>query len=144
MRPKKRILIVDDNEQVLSIRKFLLETKGYRVYEATSGEDALAIFRAGGIHLVLTDLLMPGMDGNELARRMKRLAPDVPVILISGRVAAFSRAFRADAFLPKGACSPVEMLERIRQMMPTKPGPKPRPEQPVVYPEAQIQIEGAA
>jgi hypothetical protein len=55
---------------------------------------------------------------------MKELAPEVPAILISGSVKAFDRANRADAFLPKGACSPVEMLERIRQMVARKRGPK--------------------
>jgi two-component system, OmpR family, response regulator CpxR len=124
MRPKKTILCVDDNEQALSVRKFLLETRGYRVLTATSSEAALELFREGGIDLVLSDLLMPCMDGNELIRRMKELTPEVPAILISGSVKAFDRANRADAFLPKGACSPVEMLERIRVMVARKRGPK--------------------
>jgi two-component system response regulator CpxR len=124
MRPKKTILCVDDNEQALSVRKFMLETRGYRVLTATSSEQALEIFREGGIDLVLSDLIMPLMDGNELVRRMKELAPEVPAILISGSVKAFDRANRADAFLPKGACSPVEMLERIRVMVARKRGPK--------------------
>jgi two-component system response regulator CpxR len=124
MRPKKTILCVDDNEQALSVRKFLLETRGYRVLTAGSGERALELFREGGIDLVLSDLVMPYMDGNELVRRMKEMAPDVPTILLSGTVKAFDRANRADAFLPKGACSPVELLERVRIMVARKRGPK--------------------
>ena len=124
MRPKKTILCVDDNEQALSVRKFMLETRGYRVLTAASSEQALELFREGGIDLVLSDLIMPYMDGNELIRRMKELAPEVPAILISGSVKAFDRANRADAFLPKGACSPVELLERIRVMVARKRGPK--------------------
>jgi CheY-like chemotaxis protein len=124
MRPKKKILCVDDNEQALSVRKFLLETRGYRVLTASSSEQALEIFREGGIDLVLSDLIMPYMDGNELIRRMKEISPEVPALLISGSVKAFDRANRADAFLPKGACSPVEMLERIRIMVARKRGPK--------------------
>ena len=124
MRPKKTILCVDDNEQALSVRKFMLETRGYRVLTAVGSEEALEMFREGGIDLVLSDLIMPYMDGNELIRRMKELAPEVPAILISGSVKAFDRANRADAFLPKGACSPVEMLERIRVMVARKRGPK--------------------
>jgi two-component system, OmpR family, response regulator CpxR len=124
MRPKKTILCVDDNEQALSVRKFMLETRGYRVLTAASSQQALELFREGGIDLVLSDLIMPYMDGNELVRRMKELAPEVPAILISGSVKAFDRANRADAFLPKGACSPVEMLERIRMMVARKRGPK--------------------
>ena len=124
MRPKKTILCVDDNEQALSVRKFMLETRGYRVLTALDSERALELFREGGIDLVLSDLVMPRMDGNELIRRMKELAPEVPAILISGSVKSFDRANRADAFLPKGACSPLEMLERIRVMMARKRGPK--------------------
>jgi two-component system, OmpR family, response regulator CpxR len=124
MRPKKTILCVDDNEQSLSVRKFMLETRGYRVLTAVSSKQALELFREGGIDLVLSDLVMPYMDGNELVRRMKELAPEVPAILISGSVKAFDRADHANAFLPKGACSPVEMLECIRVMVARKHGPK--------------------
>jgi two-component system response regulator CpxR len=44
----------------------------------------LRVFRQGGIDLVLSDLTMPHMDGNELARRMKEIAPEVPILLMSG------------------------------------------------------------
>jgi CheY-like chemotaxis protein len=124
MRPRKVILCVDDNEQALSVRKFLLETRGYRVLNALSAEEALEIFRSGGIDLVLSDLLMPQMDGNEMVRRMKEITPEVPMILLSGTVKAFDRANHADAFLPKGACGPLELLERIRIMIARKRGPK--------------------
>ncbi len=124
MRPKKVILCVDDNEQTLAVRKFLLETRGYRVISARDGATAIEILEQGGIDLVLGDLLMPQMDGNEMVRRMKQLSPEVPMILISGTVKSFERANRADAFLPKGASSPVELLERIRVMIARKRGPK--------------------
>lgn len=125
MRPKKTILCVDDNEQALAVRKFLLETRGgYRVVAAACGRDAMEHFRRGGIDLVLSDLVMPAMDGNELVRRMKEIAPEIPMILISGTVKTFDHTNRADAFLPKGSSSPVEMLERIRQMIARKRGPK--------------------
>jgi CheY-like chemotaxis protein len=124
MRPKKTILCVDDNEQSLSVRKFMLETRGYRVLTALTGQQALELFQAGGIDLVLSDLIMPQMDGNELVHRMKAMHPDVPMILMSGCVKAYERASHADAFLPKGSCSPVEVLERIRLMVARKRGPK--------------------
>ncbi|HTV04599.1 MAG TPA: response regulator [Acidobacteriaceae bacterium] len=124
MRPKKTILCVDNNEQALAVRKFLLETRGYRVITAGSAHDALEVFRNGGVDLVLGDLIMPQMDGNEMVQRMKEIAPEVPMMLLSGTVKAFDRACHADAFLPKGACTPVEMLERIRVMIARKRGPK--------------------
>ena len=136
MRPKKTILCVDDNEQALAVRKFLLETRGYRVIAASSAHDALETFRSGGIDLVLSDLLMPQMDGNEMVRRMKDMSPEVPMMLVSGTVKAFERANCADAFLPKGACSPVEVLERIRVMIARKRGPKKVTMRPTVVPGA--------
>jgi CheY-like chemotaxis protein len=136
MRPKKTILCVDDNEQALAVRKFLLETRGYRIVTAVCAHDALEIFRSGGIDLVLSDLLMPQMDGNEMVRRMKDFSPEVPMMLVSGMVKAFERASHADAFLPKGACSPVELLERIRVMIARKRGPKKVVTRPILAPEA--------
>ena len=124
MRPRKTILCVDDNEQCLSVRKFMLETRGYRVLTALNGQQALDLYQQGGIDLVLSDLIMPQMDGNELVHRMKAIQSDVPMILMSGSVKAYERASHADAFLPKGACSPVEVLERIRVMIARKRGPK--------------------
>jgi len=143
MRPKKTILCVDDNEQTLAVRKFLLETRGYRVVTAHDGGEALEIFQQGGIDLVLSDLLMPGMDGNELVRHMKDIAPEIPMILISASVKAYDRANRADSFLPKGASSPVEMLERIRVMIARKRGPK-KALRPVAVPEPGVGFEPVA
>jgi two-component system response regulator CpxR len=73
---------------------------------------------------VLSDLTMPRMDGNELARRMKEIAPEVPILLLSGSVKAYERATCGDCFLPKGACSPLDVLERVRMMLARKRGPK--------------------
>lgn len=125
MRPKKVILCIDDNEQSLSIRKFMLETRGYRVLAATSGREAIDIFQhAGAVDLVLTDLVMPEMDGAEVIRVLKELAPDIPMILISGKVKMYEKGTRADAFLPKGAYPAAELLERIRVLLVRKRGPK--------------------
>ena len=127
MRPKKSILCVDDNEQLLSVRKFLLETRGYRVLTATTSHDALDLIRSiapGSIDLLLCDLIMPQMDGNELVRRAKHLHPGLPAMIVSGTVTSFDRACAADVFLPKGASSASEMLERIRILVARKRGPK--------------------
>src|SRR5678815_4029349 len=102
MKPKRTILCVDDNEQSLSIRKVLLETRGYRVVTCTNGEEAIERFRKGGIDLVLTDLIMPGVDGSRVVAEVKALSPDTPAILLSGKVRIYDRDTHADVFLPKG------------------------------------------
>jgi two-component system, OmpR family, response regulator CpxR len=124
MKPKKTILCVDDNEQALSIRKILLETRGYRVLACNNGQQALEAFHRGGIDLVLTDLIMPGVDGSRLIEEIKNLSPQTPVVLISGRVKIYERETLADLFLPKGMYEPAELLERIRLLLVRKRGPK--------------------
>ncbi len=127
MRPKKTILCVDDNEQILSVRTFLLETRGYRVMAASNAQDALERLEGslpGTIDLLLCDLIMPQMDGNELVRRAKMMHPGLPALIVSGTVNAADRALYADVFLPKGASSPAELIERIRILVARKRGPK--------------------
>jgi len=127
MRPKKTILVVDDNEQILSVRKFLLETHGYRVLAVQSAAEALEIVEGaapGALDLLLSDFLMPQMDGNELLRRAKQISPALPTLLVSGTVKQGERGTNADVFLAKGVCSPMEMLERIRVLVARKRGPK--------------------
>ena len=124
MRPKRTILCVDDNEQALSIRRLMLETRGYRVLACTSGQQAWDLFRKGGIDLVLSDLLMPGMDGAELVDKIKDVSPHTPAILFSGKVKAYEKETRADLFLPKGMYAPVELLEKMRILLVKKRGPK--------------------
>ncbi len=124
MKPKRTILCVDDNEQSLSIRKVMLETRGYRVVACSNAEDALAEFKKGGVDLVLTDLIMPGVDGTQLINKIKDIAPETPAVLFSGKIQIYDRDTRADVFLPKGMFAPVELLERIRLLLVRKRGPK--------------------
>lgn len=124
MKPKKTILCVDDNEQSLSIRKVMLETRGYRVITCSNAQDAIDAFKAGGVDLVLSDLIMPGVDGHKLVEEIKTLSPQTPAILFSGKIKIYERDLRADLFLPKGMYAPVELLERIRLLLVRKRGPK--------------------
>jgi two-component system, OmpR family, response regulator CpxR len=123
MKPKRTILCVDDNEQSLSIRKVMLETRGYRVIACLNGEEALARFKKGGVDLVLADLIMPGLDGARLIEEIKGLSPRTPAILLSGKVRIYERDTQADVFLPKGMYAPAELLERIRLLLVRKRGP---------------------
>lgn len=124
MKPKRTILCVDDNEQSLSIRKLMLETRGYRVITCNNAPEALDFFQQGGIDLVLSDLVMPGMDGTELIAHVKAISPQTPTILFSGKVRIYERETQADVFLPKGTYAPAELLERIRLLLVRKRGPK--------------------
>ncbi len=123
MKPKRTILCVDDNEQSLSIRKVLLETRGYRVAACKNTEEAMDRFRMGDVDLVLTRLSMPGVDGSKLIEAVKEL-PQTPAILLADRARTYDHGSRADVFLAKGMYAPAELLERIRLLLVRKRGPK--------------------
>jgi two-component system, OmpR family, response regulator CpxR len=124
MKPKRTILCVDDNEQSLSYRKIMLETRGYRVASYSHGEEALDRFKQGGIDLVVTDMGMPGLDGPQLIAAVKKLSPQIPAILISSKVRIYNHDSQADVFLAKGMYAPADLLERIRLLLVRKRGPK--------------------
>jgi CheY-like chemotaxis protein len=124
MKAKKTILCVDDNDQLLSVRKVILETRGYHVLACNNGKDALEAFQQGGVDLVLTDLDMPEFDGVELIASIKHLAPETPAILFSGKVKIYERETRADLFLPKGMYGAAELLDHIKHLLVRKRGPK--------------------
>ena len=124
MKPKRTILCVDDDERSLSIRKVLLETRGYRVITCSDPECAVEMMKRGGIDLVLTDLMMPKLNGARLIDQLKAIAPDTPALLFSGSVTCCKEEHVADAWLPKGEFAPMELLERIRVLLIRKRGPK--------------------
>ncbi len=131
MKPKRTILCVDDNEQSLSHRKIMLETRGYRVVSFSRGEDALERFRQGGIDLVVTDMAMPGLDGPQLIAAIKNLSPQTPAVLISSKVRIYSHESQADVFLTKGMYAPADLLERIRILLVRKRGPRRMQQRPM-------------
>jgi CheY-like chemotaxis protein/anti-sigma regulatory factor (Ser/Thr protein kinase) len=81
-----RVLLADDEEDVRGVVHAMLETLGYEVIEAKDGHEAVEIFRrrAGEIDLVILDLVMPRLTGEAALGQMRRIAPSVPAILISG------------------------------------------------------------
>lgn len=124
MKPKRTILCVDDNDQSLSHRKIMLETRGYKVAAFARGEDALARFIQGGVDLIIADMAMPGLDGPQLIAKIKELSPQTPAILISSKVRIYDHDSHADVFLTKGMYSPADLLERVRLLLIRKRGPK--------------------
>ncbi len=124
MRPKKVILCVDDNEQELSVLKFMLATNGYRVLSASNGQEAVGIFAENLVDLVLSDFSMPQMSGDQLVSRLKQIASHVPMILLGDPQKMSGQMHVADALLAKKTCTPQEILERIKVMSARKRGPR--------------------
>ncbi len=79
----KRILLVDDHKNTRVLVNELLSDAGYRVLEAKDGKEAMGLIEIGPIDLVMTDLKMPEMDGIQLTRAIRRIRPDLPIIVYS-------------------------------------------------------------
>lgn len=116
MCKKETILCVDDEENQLAVRKLVLESKGYAVLTAPSGQQALALLAQHPVDLVLSDHLMPGLTGAELARQIKAEKPELPVILISAVNEMPADAANADLFMSK-LDGPIVMCENIAAML---------------------------
>jgi len=80
----KKVLIVDDEERIVQSIAGVLEDEGFRVATARSGEDAIRVFQQEEPDVTLLDIWMPGMDGIEILKRLKGIAPECQVIMISG------------------------------------------------------------
>ncbi len=81
---KKKILLIDDDEPFRKMLRMVLERSGYSVKEAADGREGLEQFRSDCPDLVITDILMPNMEGIETIRTLCSEAPDLPIFAVSG------------------------------------------------------------
>jgi DNA-binding response OmpR family regulator len=111
----RTVLVVDDEPHIRVVLRGYLENGGYRVLEATSGEEALAVLGREPVNLVLLDVMLPGIDGVEVLRRV-RTGSDVAVILVTARAEEVDRlvglAVGADDYVVK-PFSPREVVARV-------------------------------
>jgi DNA-binding response OmpR family regulator len=113
------ILIVDDEPDLLTILAMLYEMQGFTVYSAKDGEHALEVIRQNPVEIVVTDLMMPRLDGLRLSRRLREFAEykDVPIILHTAAGAeAPGLGTCYDLLLPK-PCSFEEQLAAVQALL---------------------------
>lgn len=111
----KSILFVDDHKVLARMGCELLQRHGYRVVSACNAEAALARFELEKFDLVVTDYRMEGMDGVELAKRLRAQAPALPIIVVSGCTAP-EPCDAVSAWVEKEDMFPA-LLEAIRQLL---------------------------
>ena len=113
------ILIVDDNEQILEILSRYIQNEGWPYLTARSGEDALALFEAADPTLILLDLTLPGIDGLEVCKRIRKVS-NVQILMITARDEDADRILGldigADDYIVK-PFSPGEVMARIRAVL---------------------------
>ncbi|MDQ3997137.1 MAG: PAS domain S-box protein [Gemmatimonadota bacterium] len=121
-RGGETILLVDDEEAVRSSARRALERAGYDVIAATDGSDALRLFTEhdGGIHMVVTDVVMPGLSGRELVGRLRIMRPKLRVLFVSGYT---EEGVRRQGVLEPGAAylekpfTPERLLRKVREVL---------------------------
>src|SRR5215469_15080104 len=108
------ILVADDEPMIRNLTRIVLEDEGYFILAAADGEEALVLSRTfpGFIHLLLTDVDMPKVNGLQLRERLREERPATKVLLMSGQV----HMALEKAFLPK-PFGPDVLKERVRQML---------------------------
>ena len=105
MDPKKRILIVDNEPAMVELLRAVLEEQGYEVHEAADGKAALEKIETALPHLIISDVMMPGMDGFSFLKELKRskLTSHIPVIIVTarGKMEDSFSAFGTEEFITK-------------------------------------------
>jgi len=115
-----RVLVVDDDPNVLRVMKRGLVYAGYGVDEADSGETALAAARERAPDLVILDVMLPGLDGLEVCRRLRTASPQLPILLLTARDRVPDRVAGLDAGADDYLVKPFafdELLARVRALL---------------------------
>jgi CheY-like chemotaxis protein len=79
-----RVLVIDDDDNVRTMLRMILEGLGHAVLEARDGNEGLALFKSAGADMVVTDLIMPGKEGLETIGELRKANPGLPIIAMSG------------------------------------------------------------
>jgi len=120
--PAATLLIVDDEPHVRKLLKILLENQGYQTLAASSGEEALVMVEEQPPDLILLDIMMPGMDGFDVARQLKtnKATSNIPIIMLSALGEHSARICGLEAGAEDFLSKPVESAElwlRVRNLL---------------------------
>jgi CheY-like chemotaxis protein len=125
--PHANVLLVDDSQDGLLVRRSLLEEQGYRVHIAVNGEEGLRLFERQAFDVVVTDYRMPLMTGIELIRKIRAEKPATPVVLLSRGVEPLGLTEEntgADAVIAKNCDEPARLVRCVRRLI-NRPARKP-------------------
>jgi len=113
---RSTILCVDDEEIALAVRRKVLEEAGYVVFTAATTSEALAFFKNHPVDLVITDHLLRGATGSDLALELRRVNPNLPVLTLSGGPTPSGVVQPPDFYLHKLE-GPTEMIAKVQSIL---------------------------
>ena len=119
--PARTVLIVDDDAQILRLMEKMLRARNFRIETAPKPSDALRFAESQPVHLLISDIAMPEMDGKRLAEKVLKLHPQAAVLLISGQYSETSRMVKSARvkFLGK-PFFPSDLLHALDELFPGK------------------------
>ena len=115
----KKVLVIDDDADIIELEKLYFEKEGYEVVSCMQGDKAVATFNVTKPDIIILDLMLPGMDGNDVCREIRRVS-DVPIIMLTARTDTLDRVvgleLGADDYVPK-PFEPKELLARVKAVL---------------------------
>jgi CheY-like chemotaxis protein len=119
------LLAIDDQSVILDLIAAMGQSLGYEVQTASTGEEGLKLAEAGRFDVILTDLALPGISGLEVARRISRVQPNVPIILVTGWATEMGAEERRRAGIREVLYKPfrIEQLTALVQSLIPSPAP---------------------
>lgn len=115
----KKVLLVDDDESIIEVLRLYFEKEGYAVSTCSQGDKAVATFNVAKPDIIILDLMLPGMDGNDICREIRKNS-DVPIIMLTARTDTLDKIIGlelgADDYVPK-PFEPKELLARVKAVL---------------------------
>ncbi len=141
MNEKIRALVVDDDKNILQLIKLYLEREGFEVIEATRGDECLKLFDAQPPNIVLLDIMLPGMDGWQVCREIRKTS-NIPILMITAKDETFDKVLGlelgADDYITK-PFEPKELVARAKAVLRRTQSAQ-QPEKSVKYPNLSINM----
>lgn len=125
---RRRVLVIDDSSEIRRIVCAVLAQAGFEPVEVSSADQAIAAVKVHPVDLLISDVIMPDMDGAQLARLLRQDIPELPVLLITGYAAqALEKARLSGAMLLKKPFTPEDLIEAVQRTLHPDPFAKSRP-----------------
>ena len=114
-----KVLLVDDDQGIIEVLKLYFEKEGYQVSTCMQGDKAVGVFQSFAPDIVILDLMLPGMDGNDICREIRKTS-DTPIIMLTARTDTLDKIvgleLGADDYIPK-PFEPKEVLARVKAVL---------------------------